>query len=92
MSAPKTNIDKQAKRHRGPILGITVGLVFVAVLALAAFVWGGFPLDEQAAPDGEPTETETVTAPEIEAPADEQPTENTEASASEAASSEEESQ
>lgn len=57
MSAPDTDLEKQRKRHRGPIVGIVVGLVFVAIVALAAFVWPGIPLDEQAAPDGEPTET-----------------------------------
>lgn len=69
MSAPKTDLDKQAKRHRGPIYGITIGLIAVALLALAAFLWPGVPLDEQAAPDGEPTETTTgdpVTAPDLE--------------------------
>lgn len=60
MSAPDTNLEKQRKRHRGPIVGITAGLVFVAILALAAFVWPGIPLDRQAAPDGAPTETEAT--------------------------------
>jgi hypothetical protein len=58
MSAPDTNLEKQRKRHRGPIVGIVAALVFVAILALAAFVWPGIPLDRQAAPDGAPTETE----------------------------------
>ncbi len=57
MSPPDTDIEKQAKRHRGPIVGITAGLVFVAIVAIAAAIWAGFPLGEQAAPDGEPTET-----------------------------------
>ncbi|MDG4647799.1 hypothetical protein P6F26_05040 [Roseibacterium sp. SDUM158017] len=57
MSSPKTNIETQAKWHRGPIMGITVGLVLVALIAIAAILWGGFPLEEQAAPDGAPTET-----------------------------------
>jgi hypothetical protein len=73
MSAPKTNIDKQVKRHRGPIWGITIGLILVAAVAVAALFWSGVPLDEQAAPDGEPTETinggDTVTAPELDTPA-----------------------
>jgi hypothetical protein len=57
MSAPDTDLEKQRKRHRGPIVGITLGLVLVAIVALAAFVFPGIPLDDQAAPDGEPTET-----------------------------------
>jgi hypothetical protein len=58
MSAPKTNLEKQTRRHRGPIVGISVGLIFVALVAIAAFVWGGIPLERQAAPDGAPTEVE----------------------------------
>ncbi|MFW5654115.1 MAG: hypothetical protein ACOCYW_00520 [Roseicyclus sp.] len=57
MSAPRTDLEKQRRHHRGPIMGITLGLVFVALLAIAAFIWPGVPLDQQAAPDGEPTET-----------------------------------
>jgi hypothetical protein len=57
MSAPRTDIETQSKRHRGPIIGIVGGVIFVALLALAAFVWPGIPLEEQAAPDGVPTET-----------------------------------
>lgn len=56
MSPPDTDIDKQAKRHRGPLVGITAGLIFVAIVAIGAFIWNGLPLGEQAAPDGEPTE------------------------------------
>ena len=57
MSAPDTDLEKQRKRHRGPIYGITFGLAFVIIVALGAFIWPGIPLDEQAAPDGEATET-----------------------------------
>jgi hypothetical protein len=57
MSAPDTDLARQTRRHRGPILGITLGLVFVALVAGAAFVWPGIPLDRQAAPDGTPTRT-----------------------------------
>lgn len=32
MSAPNTNLEKQERRHRGPLIGITAGLLFVAVL------------------------------------------------------------
>ena len=57
MSAPDTDLEKQRKRHRGPIWGISIGLLFVALVALGAFFWPGVPLDEQAAPDGTSTET-----------------------------------
>lgn len=56
MSAPNTNLDKQRKRHGGPIIGISLGLLFVVLVALAAFLSPGIPLDQQAAPDGVPTE------------------------------------
>lgn len=32
MSAPNTNIDHQRRRHRGPLIGITLAVVFVLVL------------------------------------------------------------
>lgn len=34
MSAPKTNIDRQVSRHRGPLLGMLAVGGFVAVLFL----------------------------------------------------------
>jgi hypothetical protein len=33
MSAPETNVEKQARRHRGPLVGIAVA-VLIAGLAL----------------------------------------------------------
>jgi NhaP-type Na+/H+ or K+/H+ antiporter len=54
MSAPHTNLDKQRRRHRGPMIGMAAVLLFVALVALGAFIWPGLPLDGQAAPDGEP--------------------------------------
>lgn len=56
MSAPDTDLEKQTRRHRGPMVGITFGLALAALLALAAFVWPGIPLDEQAAADGAPAQ------------------------------------
>lgn len=35
MSAPRTNIEKQKRRHLVPIIGI----VLVVLIALAGFVW-----------------------------------------------------
>ncbi|MGP1358850.1 hypothetical protein [Roseicyclus sp.] len=66
MTPPKTNLETQTRRHRGPIIGITLALAFVAVVIIAAFLWGGWPLSEQAAPDGVPTE---VAPDAVEAPA-----------------------
>lgn len=50
MSAPKTNIEKQKRRHWPAILGIAAALAIVVVVLLALGVWDGVPLDEQAAP------------------------------------------
>ena len=66
MSAPNTNIEKQKKRHKGPLGGIWFGLAFVAVLLV---VWLGYVFvsaddDEPAAATTEPaavTETEAGT-------------------------------
>jgi hypothetical protein len=41
MSAPQTNVERQARRHWGPLLGITAGLVFVGVILLGVFYWTG---------------------------------------------------
>ncbi len=37
MSAPDTNIEKQARRHKGPLVGI-IGAVIVAGLLFIAFL------------------------------------------------------
>lgn len=34
MSAPETNITTQKKRHRGPLVGMAIGLLFVAGLII----------------------------------------------------------
>ncbi|TNC73839.1 hypothetical protein [Rubellimicrobium roseum] len=47
MSAPKTNIDKQTRRHRGPLQGmfavVLFALVLLAILGFWAFGRGGDP-------------------------------------------------
>lgn len=50
MSAPNTNIEKQAKRHAPSIWGITIALMIALLAALGAAVWYGYPSDRQAAP------------------------------------------
>ncbi len=32
MSAPETNIEKQKKRHRGPLIGLAIAAVFVVLI------------------------------------------------------------
>lgn len=39
MSAPRTDIEKQARRHRGPLIGMVIVVLFG--LALMVFWWGG---------------------------------------------------
>jgi hypothetical protein len=38
MSAPDTNIEKQKKRHAGPLIGITAGLVFACIIGIAVLM------------------------------------------------------
>lgn len=38
MSAPQTNLAKQKRRHRGPLIGIVVVLLFGGAMAL---FWSG---------------------------------------------------
>lgn len=48
MSAPQTNIEKQKRWHRGPLVGMAAGIVFVGLM----FLWltGAFGPDEPEAP------------------------------------------
>lgn len=39
MSAPQTNIEKQQRRHWGPLAGIALGILVVAVLFIGWMVW-----------------------------------------------------
>lgn len=39
MSAPDTNVEKQAKNHKGPLTGMAGVLIFAGVLLIALIVW-----------------------------------------------------
>lgn len=39
MSAPQTNLEKQERRHWGPLTGIALGLAFVVVLFVGWLIW-----------------------------------------------------
>lgn len=56
MSAPETNTEKQAKRHRGPLIGIGLCLVFVVVLTAGWIILAGQEAEDPAgaAPDTNP--------------------------------------
>ncbi len=55
MSAPQTNVERQKRRHWGPIVGITVALAFAAFLGISNF-WQA-TTDEDA---GRATQPETA--------------------------------
>ena len=57
MSAPQTNLKKQERWHRAPLIGMVAGIVFVGVLSL--WLTGVFSVVEKIAP---PPVTD-VTAP-----------------------------
>ena len=59
MSAPDTDVEKQAKRHAGPIIGIGAGLAFVAILLVAYIFYVSSPADDT--PDNTPTGEAVVT-------------------------------
>ncbi len=70
MSSPNTNLDKQTRRHSGPLIGMAVATVLVVVLAIV-FLFSGA---EEASPPqgadvqidgrtGEPTAAEVEEAP-----------------------------
>ncbi len=65
MSAPKTNIEVQKKRHWGPLLGIAVVLLFAALITAWFMGWlavtGDTPRDVNTQIDGRTGEVETET-------------------------------
>lgn len=56
MSAPKTDLDKQQKRHRGPLRGMAFIVIFALVLLAALMTWissdGGTPEGADVQIDG----------------------------------------
>ena len=56
MSAPNTNIEKQAKKHKGPLIGMAAALIWGGVLLSALIVWtvykGGSPEGAETQIDG----------------------------------------
>jgi len=49
MSASNTNIEKQAKRHRGPLIGIAFALAWAAVLFVGFMIWTAYQADNPTA-------------------------------------------
>lgn len=60
MSAPKTDLDKQEKQHRVPLLGMGGMVLWAAVLLVALVVFlalrGNSPSDDGASVEGVPVE------------------------------------
>lgn len=50
MSAPDTNLEKQARRHSPSLYGIALALIAAALAAFFFVAWDGVADDEQAAP------------------------------------------
>jgi hypothetical protein len=46
MSAPETNIEKQKRRHAGPLIGMGAGVVFAGILITAMLMLIGEPAGE----------------------------------------------
>lgn len=62
MSAPDTNVETQKKRHFGPLIGITAGLVFAGILVFAY-------ITSLAQPPGE-GQADQVESPSVSVPAE----------------------
>ena len=63
MSAPQINPDRQRRRHRGPLIGIVVALIFAGLLFVI------FLGDATAPEDSLLGEGATTTVPATETPA-----------------------
>lgn len=66
MSAPKTNIDRQVARHRGPLFGMMAVGGFVAVLLVGWLFYesdGASDATEIVPADPAPGTTDTPTPP-----------------------------
>jgi hypothetical protein len=64
MSAPNTDLEKQAKQHRGPLRGmfaaVLFALVLLALLALFVFARGGDPGESEVQVEGSTGDVEAV--------------------------------
>lgn len=66
MSAPNTNIERQRRRHRGPLIGMTLAVIFV--LALFA-MWLTGQIGSTPAPSTAPAPAAAVPLQSAPAPA-----------------------
>ncbi|MCP1166971.1 hypothetical protein [Limimaricola litoreus] len=68
MSAPHTDVEKQEKRHKGPLAGMAIVAVFGVLLILLLVFWGFGQGNE---PEAEST-VEAVGSGEVEAAEDDE--------------------
>lgn len=58
MSAPETNVEKQKKRHRAPLVGIALavaaGVIFMAIWLVWATEEGNTPVEDNTPAIAEP--------------------------------------
>ena len=61
MSAPKTNVEKQERRHAGPLIGIAACIVFAIVIFTVFFAFQTDDVEDGAEPivSGETSATGT---------------------------------
>lgn len=64
MSAPDANIEKQKKNHKGPIIGISAALIFVAALFM---IFVGNTVDEGGVPEGAEVQIDGRTGAQVDA-------------------------
>ena len=76
MSAPQTNLDKQKRRHRGPLIGMIVVVAFALTLLFFQMMdtaEQGQPTDSQGGSidgrTGAPSEENPPTVPTVPIPA-----------------------
>ncbi len=70
MSAPNTNIEKQARRHRGPLIGMALAVLFGVALIVYWLFEESAQSDPSAPlePQGQVQEAPTSAAPVTPAP------------------------
>ena len=63
MSHSENNVDRQVKRHKGPLIGFVVIAVFVAGLLVW---WLGSEFSESDGPEGAPVQVDGRTGDQVE--------------------------
>lgn len=70
MSPPDTNIEKQAKRHKGPLTGMPLAIAVATVVFLGFLAWSALTDTDtsgaQSVTETETSEGQSVTVPQTE--------------------------